>query len=636
MDNWNGLDQRFGGYSEQEFVIPSDIDLMNWIHLARPTIDNRPYSFQPFPMWVDIIEDLSHQAMVMAGRQVFKSTWFSNLLAHLATTQKESVGVYCTYDDISLSAYSSQKYREQTLNKNPLIRNMCDGKKTGLPGRVGEVRFKNGAVSYLVTDESQYTHVEGKSPNLVVMDEIQYQELEHLEIVYEAMATTIVTTGAKLRMAGIGGEEGSELQRLWHKTTQSYWKYKDKFWYDKLKYDNVGRLFVDDYLDDVLDGKWIMKEPRNRDFPGYWLPQTIFPHIPHKIIDAIKRKLPIKYSIQYKEMNYPRSRYLSHVMGTFYEAQRRPITEAMIRACMEPYSYLSLIRPDGLIDSATGLLEEILEIKAAFGKLVKILMGVDYGSGKSGLSATVPMIIIKWKGRQEGEDRYHVVWVERLPPMNPDDEAELLADYHKMYGVDVGCGDLGHGANIIKKMQVGGYNRLTGHPWTGVGNLRFIGTRTVGREAQKLEFKERDVDESGEEVQQIILDKTQILDDYVSFIQWYVPHPLYPLEEALRRPKLMIPFANERDVHWMIKDMSALIRKDLEQVIDVEVVDERQHVRKEYNHPKDVVVSLSQCLVADQQPEPSYDVGGVYTSSRGGSSPTERTATKGWGRGRLR
>jgi len=412
--NWAGLDQRLGGFSEQEFVIPSEIKLLDWIYLARPEIDNRPYSFLPFPMWTDILEDLSHQIMVMAGRQVFKSTWFSNLLAHLATTQKESVGVYCTYDDVSLSGYSSQKYREQTLNRNPMIRTMCAGKKTGLPGRVGEVRWLNGAVTYLVTDESEYTHVEGKSPNLVVLDEIQYQELEHLEIVYEAMATTVVTTGAKLRMAGIGGEEGSELQRQWHKTTQSYWKYKDKFWYDKLKYDNIGRLVVDDYLEEILEGKWIMKEPKNRDFPGYWLPQTIFPHIPHKIMDAIKRKLPVKYSIQYKEMNYPKSRYLSHVMGTFYEAQRRPITEAMIRACMEPYSYLHLIHPDGPIDPATGMLQEILDIKAAFGKLVKILIGIDFGSGKSGLSATVPVIIIKWKGRMEGEDRYHVAWVASI------------------------------------------------------------------------------------------------------------------------------------------------------------------------------------------------------------------------------
>jgi len=636
--NWYLAGQQFGGFAQERFQLPADLSLLEWVSMTRPTIDGEPYSFDAYPMWKEIYEDEAHQIMVMAGRQVFKSTWFANMLAKVATTQKESVGVYCTYDDVSLSGFSTQKFREQTLNKNPMLRSMCAGKKSGLPGRVGEVRYLDSSVTYLVTDESRYTHVEGKSPNLVCLDEIQYQELENIEVVYEAMSKTAVTTGAQLRMAGIGGEQGGPLERQWNQTTQSNWEYKDKYWRDKLRYDLKGRLVIDDYLKDVLDGKWIMKFPKNRDFPGYWLPQTIFPHIPLKIIDCIKRKLPIKFSIQYKEQNYPKSRYISHVMGTFYEAQRRPITEAMILACMEPYSYLHMINPNGPIDSATGILQEIVELRAVFGKQIKILLGVDFGSGKSGRSATVPMIIIRWKGRRGGDDRFQMAWVEFRDSENGDNQAEYLNHLFKIFDCDIGVGDLGYGQDRIKKMQDGGYSldglygTGIGQRYKGLGSQRFVGCRSLDREAQKIEFKEREVDESGDESQQIILDKTTILDDYISFIQWRVPHPVYPEEDALRRPKLMIPYADEGKVEWLIKDMSALVRRDLEEIIDVEIADERPKARKQYNHPKDVIMSTVYCLVADQQPEPDYKVGGVFTT-RGDSPGPGRVP---YGRSRLR
>ncbi len=633
--NWGSAAEQFGGFVEERFALPEGINLLDWTQMMRPTIDGEPYSFLPYPMWRDIYEDEAHQIMVMAGRQVFKSTWFANMLAKLATTQKESVGIYGTYDDISLSGFSTQKYREQTINKNPIMRSMCAGKKSGLPGRVGEVRWKNSSTTYLVTDESGFTHFEGKSPNLCCLDEAQYLELENLEIVYEAMSKTAVTTGAQLRMAGIGGEQGGPLEKQWNQTTQSEWIYKNKYWRDNLKYDNRGRLVIDDYLEEVLDGKWKHHQPKNRDFPGYHLPQTIFPHIPLRIVDCVKRKLPIKFSIQYKEQNYPKSRYISHVMGEFYQAQRRPVTEAMIRACMEPYSYMHMINPNGPINAETGILQEIVDLRVVWGKQIKITLGADFGSGKSGRSATVPMVMIKYKGRRGGDDRYQIAWVELRESENADDQAEYINHLFKIFDCDIGAGDLGYGMDRIKKIQDGGYSLSglygtgRGEHYKGVSSTRFIGCRSVDREFQKLEFKEREVDEGGDESQQIIIDKTSVLDDYVSFIQWRVPHPLYPEEDALRRPKLMIPYADEGKVDWLVKDMSALIRRDLEEIIDVEVADERPKARKQYNHPKDVIMSTVYNLVADQQPEPSFEVGGLYGKRTGGGSMP-------YGRSRLR
>lgn len=603
---WEPVKQRFLAIEEIEDEVAFPEDFFEWILTVRPEIDNKPYSFLPYPFWHHILDDEHHQLMAMAGRQVFKSTWFCNILAHLATTVKNSTGVYCSYDDESVSKFS-YRYRQQTLNKHPLLRSVCSGKRTGMPGQVGKVLFENGSQTLIVSDESHFTHVEGSSPNVVCLDECQYLELEHLGIVYEALSTTM----GKLRFAGIGGEAGSELERLWKQTTMSEWRFKDKYWRDKLHYDHTGRLVVEDYLTEVMDGRWIAQNKHNAEFPGYHLPQTIFPHIPATIANALERKLPIRFSIEYKQKNYPKALYIAHTLGGFYEAQRRPITEEMVRACMEPYSYLKLIPPE--------FASEVIELKNIFGKQIKILMGVDYGSGKAGRGATVPVIIIKWKRHHTAESRYQLVWIEERPPENPDDQAEYLANLHNIYGVDAGCGDLGYGADRVKKMQEGGYNRKIGTPWNGTGNLKFIGTRTIAREAQKLEFKERELDESGDVVQQIILDKTQVLDDFISFIQWYVPHPTFPDEEILSRPKLMIPYMYDQEVEWLIKDWTGLIRKDIEPEIDKAIEDERQHARKEYNHPADSLSAMCQALVADQQPEPSYEVGGIYTGPRGGA-----------------
>lgn len=628
MGPWDSWVEQLTGEGEDLPKLPEN--LIDWTLTSRPFIDGKKYSFLAYPMWKEIYESEAYQLMVMAGRQTTKSTWFTNVLGNLATTQPESVGIYVSHDDLSVGKFS-HKFRQQTLNKNPMLRTFCSGKKTGLPGQVGKVEYKTASITYMVSDESEFTHVESASPNVVCIDEAQYCDLEHLHVVYEAMSHTF----GKLRFAGIGGELGSELWRLWKQTTQSEWRYKNKHWYEKLKFDSKGELIVEKYLEDVLDGKWIMNEPKNREFPGYHIPQTIMPHIPQRKVDAIKRRLPVRFSVEYKIENYPKTRREAHVMGGFYEAQRRPLTEEDIRACMDPYSYQKLIDPSGPIDGSTGILEEIVELKWTYGKRLKILMGVDFGSGKAGRSATVIMILLRFKGKTPGFDRYMMTHVEIRDGEDPDDQAEYINYLFRIFGCDIGVGDLGYGMDRIKKIQDGGYSKSglylcgRGEFFKGLGSIRFVGCRTVDREQQAVEYKEREMDEHGEESEQIIIDKTQALDQYVSFIKWFTPHPGYPEQDAFDRPKLMIPYFDEGKVEWLIKDMSALIRKDLEEVIDVEVPDERSKARKQYNHPKDVIMACVYNLVADNQPEPDFGVGGIHVAkNRPGPGGTPRRLLK--------
>ncbi len=52
-------------------------------------------------------------------------------------------------------------------------------------------------------------------------------------------------------------------------------------------------------------------------------------------------------------------------------------------------------------------------------------------------------------------------------------------------------------------------------------------------------------------------------------------------------------------------DMTAVTRKDLEEVQEVRVEDPRQRAVKLFNHPADSVMSIIYCLVAAQNYNPS-------------------------------
>src|SRR5579863_3758410 len=65
--------------------VPTDI--LQWIDKARPTVEGRERSFLLFPFWEEIYKDDSPSKMIMGGRQVFKSTYITDILAFEATSR---------------------------------------------------------------------------------------------------------------------------------------------------------------------------------------------------------------------------------------------------------------------------------------------------------------------------------------------------------------------------------------------------------------------------------------------------------------------------------------------------------------------------------------------------------------------
>lgn len=573
-------------------------------------------------MWEAWYDDYHWFKMAVGGRQIFKSTAFADELAWAPLTiTNDGIGVnslYCTYDMDSRRSFSYDKFRKPVFELNE---NMMRYVRGGDIGDVSHVQYVNGGSTYLITDERGFHHFEGKTPYTTILDE--GHKLELTPESWVKMREAQATAQGPMRIGGVGGEQGSQYHIFWTTTDQRKWVFNGKgnesykgfpgqAWRKKLTQDcfNSEGLIWDEYLKDICAGAFVPQEPMNVSRHGYWFPQTIFPHIPLTEDDAVHLyKRDKEFSLEYKFNNYPMNMLKQHVMGEFYEGVKRPVTPAMVEACMKPYPYLKFLSP-----------EQVRELKQTYGHDIIVLLGVDFGSGKKGSSKTVITIMIKWVARPERSfvtPRFQVAFMSDNPPANEDEKAEYLRDLIVAYDVDVAVGDYGYGKNVLDLVQGGGRRRMTGEWYDGVGQ-RIMGCWTRPDVAQFMGRKEAKEDEENDSEEHYLIDKTQSIDLFIAMLQRYTYHPLNSQRERewphdvskannhpwmWARPQIMIPYGIQRNVRWLIKEFTSIERADIEDE-DIGKPDKRQKAKREYNHPPDAVMSFIYCFVADANFDP--------------------------------
>lgn len=551
-------------------------DILEWIYVARPIVEGKPRSFLAIPFWEEIYKDKYSFEMITGGRQTYKSTYITDMLAYQATTRPDVQVCYVTFSQTSQTSFSRQKLQNGTFSQNLILAKFPRNKL----GNAGEISLKNGSTIYCTQDSNKYRNVEGKSLEHCMLDEAQYQDMEYAQRVVQ----TMMATKGNLTILGIGGEVGSAYEEFWKNSDQREWIFDDPNWRSRLQFDENG-LVIGEYLKDVMKGRWVATKPENIMCHGYHLPQTIFATIPLTIEDAVTLyKVNPMYSIEYQKKNNPASLFATHTMGEFYKAKGRPVTPEMIMACMTPYRYIGLMKP-----------HEIAEWKDVMGDRIKISMGGDFGSGKSSASNTVIAIIIEWK-MEHGQSRYQLAFLDKRPSEYQLDQAEYICKLFKEARCDVGIGDLGYGVNQIKIIQNGGHNRLTGEPFSGVGSDNFRGSRIIADESKPMQTFDETTDEHGDQTGRVDIDKTTAIQEIIDMFGILVVHPVRYQENDLKKPKLMIPFKNEYEVDWLVKDFTSITRKDLEETENF--VDPRQRARKEFNHPKDSVMAIIYAIKA--------------------------------------
>ena len=97
-------------------------DPIKWIEESRPFVEGRPRNFLVAPFWIDIYRDNQPNKFIMGGRQIYKSTYTTDVLAHETTSLPGTQVCYVTFDEISRSGFSRQKLQYGTFEANPTLK----------------------------------------------------------------------------------------------------------------------------------------------------------------------------------------------------------------------------------------------------------------------------------------------------------------------------------------------------------------------------------------------------------------------------------------------------------------------------------------------------------------------------------
>ncbi len=602
--------KRFPKWFKEKTELPKvPDDILDWIREVRPKAEGRKRVIMP--PWRDIYNDPNYNKFIVGGRQIFKSTYTTDVLAFEATSMRNAQLVYVTYDDVNKQAFSRQKLQIGTFDGSPTLKKFPRFRL----GSIGEISLLNDSTIYITTDHGQYHHVEGKSAQHVMLDEAQYQDMQY----FDRIPLIMTITQGKISVLGVGGEAGSPYEQRWQESDQREWVFDNKEdyvdsagiifkgegWRNDLVFGEAKDEFTektrwgmiaDDRLMKIMSGIWKAKHPENeRNWHGYHIPQHIIPQIPLTIADAINPRMYNtlkKYSIEHKRQTMSPHLFTSHVIGGFYHAERRPITRMMIDALFRGNENVKIMDA-----------WDIADIKDMFGKEVMISMGVDFGSGNP--SQTVICIMIEWILQPETESqdkisRVQMVYLEPRPAENLLDQAKNIAILFQDCKCDVGIGDLGYGAIQVQQIQDGGTDRLTGTKFNGVGSRNFFGCRSIGDETKPLMEYYKGLDEHGEEREHLKIDKTTAIQEFIDIMTVMVNDPKDPYNVDKRRHKLIFPSEpySKQKIDFIYADLTNLTRKDLSDKIDEEEDDPRQKARKEFNHPKDSLMAMIYAIKA--------------------------------------
>lgn len=578
-------------------------NVWDWVQKYRPNIGGDKRNFALIPFWREFYLDDHKRKGALCGRQVYKSTAATDLLAYTPTTGSFKNAGYIVHDPDSVEAFSTERVREATFLANPLL-------KPFLPhGRanVKTIKLVNHSRIYFRHSQNNYAKVEGLTLHILVLDETQKHDVTRLRVARH----TIRTTKGPLIMFGIGGEEGSSWHDMIMRQAEIWdWVYDDKSdyvdsvtgkvwkgqgWRHKLIFDEDGKITnPKEELEKILAGKMVqIHEPTSgvTTYKMYHFPQEIFATIPLTISDCEKYKMEIDDSIEYQEIHESNDILQAHCKGWFYPARGRPLTLEMIRKCY---------------DSSVGFLspQEVKEIKVKMGSQMYVTAGIDWGSNKSGKSYTVLTILLCYRKSMYKPEHFQIAYQKKFDTESTDfDEALELLPIIKSFDVDMTAADLGFGKSGVKVLQEGFPEKGI----IGLGKSKCKGVHTLGNLLQETHSFQAELESEGMTNPFLSVHKTERVDHLIRIIKSRIANPSDPTNPAVATPKLVIPYENPLDIDSLEQGLIKIKRADLaEDTMGAKAEgDKRQKPEKLYEHYWDEVSALIHAFIAYENYNPS-------------------------------
>lgn len=429
-------------------VIEADVDevkllvgsFFDWNLTYRHYIEGHQNVLEYLTIWHQIYKDTHPTIILVIPRQTGKTTLLAGKLAYNGTSKRNHKTTYITFSDESLRSFSNDKYRDSLLHReNEEIYKLVRRAGQTL-GQLHRIEFLTRSTSNLVTHAGDMHHVEGKSVDEMILDELQNLNLDAYVTAKESQAWT---QGPEL-MAGIGGYIGTQHHKEWLESNQNKWKYIDDEWRKKLRFLGVNyhelqdgeftqgnsRLVWGDYLKDALKGYYEPQAPENNEKHGYTFTQEDMPNIPMTKLDALKTyHVPITASIQYKREKYPESWLMRHVYAYFIQGELKPLIESQVRACFDKNA--NFVKAEN-VDHSKGL----------------VIVSADWGGGSKAF--TIPHVI-QWI--DEDIPIARLLYVAKWTESDVDKQAQMFINLCDAYEADKISTDAGGGTHQVQTVE---------------------------------------------------------------------------------------------------------------------------------------------------------------------------------------
>ena len=117
----------------------------------------------------------------------------------------------------------------------------------------------------------------------------------------------------------------------------------------------------------------------------------------------------------------------------------------------------------------------------------------------------------------------------------------------------------------------------------------------------------------GEKKEFYSVDKTQVIQNFIDFVGSTVPN-----ENSKPVSQLIIPMKKDWECDFLVNDFCDITRKDLDKTnMEISKDDPRQKAKKEFNHPKDVCMSIIYCMIGKTKYDPQgFEISKIRINKR--------------------
>lgn len=418
-------------------------------------LKGKPFSLNNYPFLRYPYDECAKEVLLMAGRQVAKSTTLCNILVSEMGCIPYFESLYVSPTLLQTRRFSNQRLKT-TIKNSPLMQEFFID--TSVTQNVFEKSFTNGSLINLTHAFADADSIRGVSADRVCIDEVQDILWESVPVILE----TLRASKYKWKMfAGTPKTFDNTIQKLWERSTRCEWCVRCP----GCRHTNVpgmGNIGRFGYICskcqkplDVSAGEWVSLWS-GADRIGYRIPQIITPDTDW---NDLRKKID--------GGEYSEGRIRNEIMGEPFDIGIKPITMTELIACCRDY-----------VPTDTK--------KSEYG-VAHVFAGLDWAvmSGTSVFTA----------GGMDTDGKFKVIYAKKYIGADPraviDDVISLCGRLNVEYlGADRGAG---HTNNLLLS------DRLT---WTKVMEFAYVPTQ---KEGMKWDVKS----------QCFILDRTFALDSSI-------------------------------------------------------------------------------------------------------------------------